>query len=653
MKMKSIYQIALIAFLVFFSSADVKADVSIANIFSDHMVLQRNMKVNVWGFGDVGENVVLTFNDQTLKTKVDEEGRWQVVLKKMKAGGPFEMHIQAKNKITLKNILIGDVWICSGQSNMAWKVKNSKNAESEIANAKFENIRLFSVSKQMSSTPVDDIEDATWQMTSPQSIEDFSAVAYFFGRKLHQELDVPIGLINSSWGGTCVETWTSKTYITRLPNYEDMAKRIDDFNVTERENENKNKLIKIIGEFPTQQLGMTQKWMNPDFDKSEWNTIELPDFWENQSMEDLDGILWFSFDFDLNEEDLDKDANLFLGRIDDNDVTWLNGTKVGETAGKNNYRQYSIDKDILKSGINNISIKVQDFWGKGGFNAGKNDFYLKLGNKTIPLNGKWRYKVDYVRDNFLPSPNEVPSLLYNTMIYPLMPLGIKGVIWYQGESNARRAKEYAFSFPNMINNWREDWGQGDFPFIFVQLANFRQPKEKPGNDNWAELRESQTKTLKLKNTGMAVAIDLGEANDIHPKNKQDVGHRLALAAFKVAYGEKIIHSGPQYKSMKIKDYKAIIEFDHIGSGLKTTDGDDKVHEFEIAGVDKKFYNAYAKIENNKVIVWSDDVQEPVAVRFGWSINPAEFNLYNKEGLPAIPFRTDEWRGLTDGKSFDD
>ncbi|SNR54340.1 sialate O-acetylesterase [Lutibacter agarilyticus] len=635
------------------SSQLLRAEVSLADIFSDHMVLQRNMDLKIWGTADSEEELTLSFNGQNVKTKANNKGEWSLVLKPMSEGGPFVMTVEGKNKVVLKDILIGDVWVCSGQSNMGWTVKQSNNAEEEISNAKYPNIRLFSVPHNVSNIPLTEIPNRSWQICSPQTIRDFTAVGYFFGRNLHLEIGVPIGLINSSYGGTCVETWTSKESIAKLPNYEGFDKKIEAFDIEEERNKKRNKLRSVLGELPKNETGMADKWMLPDTDRSDWSSMQLPNEWENQGYGDLDGVVWFSHDVDLNFDNTADKIELHLGIIDDSDIVWVNGVKVGETNwGFNTKRIYSIPQEAIKSGKNNITIRVQDRRNKGGFLAPKTDFYINLGNDKVSLSGKWKFKVDKVYDNFDISPNAQPSLLYNAMIHPLIPYGIKGVIWYQGENNAPRGMEYRITFPNMINNWRQDWKQGDFPFLFVQLANFGAPNNMPSNSNWAELRESQTKALKLENTGMALAIDLGEAFNIHPKNKQDVGERLALAVQKIAYNKNIVHSGPQYKSIKIKGNKAIISFDYVGSGLEVKNKNDQLKEFEIAGKDQRFYKAVAKIEGDNIIVWSEKVSNPVAVRFAWANNPAEFNFYNKEGLPALPFRTDDWKGVTDGKSFD-
>lgn len=647
-------RIAVMAAFVF-SSLVANAEVRIADVFSTNMVLQRNSDIKVWGKADPREKVWVYFNGQKQITRTDKNGKWSVMLKPMKAvSEPLEMKIIGKNEIVLKNILIGDVWVCSGQSNMQMKVSETSNAQKEISNANFSEIRLFTVPTTVSTTPLETVSNASWEICSPETVKYFSAVGYYFGRDVYKEINVPIGLIHSSWGGTCVETWTSKASITKLPNYENMGERIDNYDPEKLKAQKKESLAKAIGSFPEKERGMNEKWMIADTDRSDWKTMDLPTLWGDAGYKHLNGVVWYSLDVHLDSTDLKNDAFLHLGKIDDSDITWVNGKKVGEMKwGYDVERLYTVPKNLLKIGKNNISIRVESPGYEGGFGSKSDRMFLQLKNQNIALSGSWKYKIDKVLVKFKEAPNDVPSLLYNGMIHPIIPYGIKGVIWYQGESNTPRSKEYEITFPNMIQNWREDWQQGDFPFLFVQLANFMRPSTNPQDDNWAELRETQTKSLSVKKTGMAVAIDIGDASNIHPLNKQDVGNRLMLSALKVAYGKDIVHSGPIYKSMKIEENKAIISFDYIGSGLLTKSKHGYVNEFEMAGADKKFYWAKAKLEGDKIVLWSDNVKNPVAVRFAWSANPAELNLYNKEGLPASPFRTDDWEGITDGKSFDD
>jgi sialate O-acetylesterase len=465
--------------LAFVSNAEVK----LPAVLTSNMVFQRDHAITVWGWAAKGEKVSVTFNKLVKKAKPDASGAWKVVFPAMQAGGgPLQLKVQGKNEITLDNILIGDVWVCSGQSNMEMALRSVNNADQEIAKADYPNIRLLQFPKNLQKEPVNDVEKASWTACSPQTVARFSAVAYFFGRYINKETNIPIGLIHTSWGGTNAEAWTSMDWLVKLPKYKD---------------------------FPA----------------------ELA-------------------------ERMKKTDSLSLAKMK--------------------------------------------------------------------------------------QPNEVHSGLFNGMINPLLNLAVKGAIWYQGESNAYEGKLYQTMFPNMIDCWREKWHQPDMPFLYVQLANFTDELPEPGKSNWANLREAQLMTLNHPNTGMAVIIDIGDAKDIHPKNKQDVGYRLALNAMHLVYGKDIVYSGPIYKSMEVAGDKIAISFTQLGSGLMVKDKYGYPKAFAIAGADQTFYWAKAEIKGDKVVVWSDKVSNPLAVRYAWADNPGDANLYNKEGLPASPFRTDSW-----------
>lgn len=464
-------------------------------LFSDGMVLQRGIAVPVWGSADTGEKVTVEFNGQSVST-VAADGKWMVRLKPLKAGGPFTLKI---NDLEIKNVLVGEVWICSGQSNMQWSLRQTDNAETEIANAKYPMIRLFTVPRSEVDKPVTDI-NAAWKECTPETVPTFSAVGYYFGRDLYKALNVPIGLINNAVGGSPAESWMNEA------------------------------ILKGDGEYKRFHEAYPQQMSN-----------------YNQAVE-------------KQKEAVEKAK--------------AEGTRPPNPPGR-----------------------------------------------------PW-----------------MPSGLYNGMLAPLMPYAIKGVIWYQGESNAGRAYQYRRLFPTMIKNWRSDWGQGDFPFLFVQLAAFGPNAPKLGESDWAELREAQTMTLSnTPKTGMALAIDVGTYDNIHPRNKQPVGARLALAARSVAYNEKLVFSGPVYTGMKIEGSKVVLNFKHIGSGLEAKGGELK--GFLVAGEDKVWHEAKAEIQGKQVVVLSTTVAKPVAVRYAWAKFPT-CNLYNKEGLPAVPFRTDDWPMIT-------
>ncbi len=628
-------------------------EVRLPKIFSSNMVLQQGIEIPVWGWANPGERVAVIFNKTTIRVRTGSDGKWQVKFPPQTAGGPYNMTIRGKNLIEFNNILIGEVWICSGQSNMEWRVDQSNNAEEEIASATYPKIRLFTVPKAVAQSPQDDISGGEWVECSPETVAGFSAVGYFFGRDLHQELDVPIGLINTSWGGTVAETWISPNTISNDP---DFRERLIELQQMDLESYRKAKMdqIKDIlgGEIPKEDQGMKGNdpvWAGLDFNDNNWRSIKTPMYWENQGYIDIDGIGWYRKNVQLNEEQTNANLTLHLGKIDDSDITFFNGIEIGKTEGKyDEERVYTIDKKYLRPGKNMIAVRVHDTGGNGGIWGDPENQFLAIGNEKEDISGEWKFRISRAEVAAINvGPNSYPTLLFNAMINPLVPYPIKGAIWYQGESNAGRAKQYQRVFPSLITDWRNHWNQGDFPFLFVSLANYTEAPEQPGESDWAELREAQTKTLSLPNTGMALAIDIGEAGDIHPRNKQDVGKRLALNAYKIAYGKDVVHAGPMYKEVVFTDGKAMIEFSETGSGLKVKNRYGYLNGFTLAGADRKFHWAKAElVDYNTVVVYSDDVQNPVAVRYGWANNPDDLNLYNMEGFPANPFRTDNWPGIT-------
>jgi len=645
----------IIALIVLFSVNQLFAEVKVARIFNNNMVLQRNKDVPVWGWADKDEKVTVVFNGQKAVAKTDLSGKWMVKLKPMKEGGPLEMTVKGKNTIVLKNILIGEVWVCSGQSNMSFKVSDALNASEDIANANYPSIRCFTVPSKFTAKPLTDFGGGDWKICSPATVGRFTAVGYFFARELYKSLNVPVGFIQTSWGGTNAETWTSSETI-----------QVDDDFKGKLAALNKIDLDSVLGHLTAQKKewtlnmetnepGKKEKWELLETDVSSWKEMKLPTFWENAGLPGLDGVVWFRKDIELTKAESEAGMTLNLGPIDDGDDTYVNGMLVGQL----NYltanagitpRVYKVDSKLLKEGKNTIVIRVMDKAAQGGFGAKADDFYAAIAGVRKSLVGDWIYRIGFqgVAPAY-PGPDLYPTTLYNGMIHALIPFAIQGVAWYQGENNASRAYQYRSVFPRLITDWRTHWGQGDFPFLFVQLANYQPAKDQPGESNWAELREAQTMTLSLPNTGMALAIDLGEALNIHPKNKQDVGARLALAARKVAYHQDLIYSGPTFDALKIENGKITVSFKNTGSGLITKDKYNYVKGFAIAGDDKKFYWAKAVIDGTSVTVSSDKVPNPVAVRYAWADNPDDANLYNKENLPAVPFRTDSWDGQTKGR----
>ncbi len=638
--------------VLLFVSTFANSQVILPPFFNCNMVLQQGIPIPVWGWASPGEKVSVTFNNKTVTTKASKEGKWSVTLQPMNYGGPYSMVVKGKNLRTIENILIGEVWICSGQSNMEFSLSSAINAEAEIAASNYPEIRLFTVKKRIAQTPQENLEEGEWWDCSPVSSPRFSAVAYFFGRDLYQKLKVPIGLIHTSWGGTVAETWTSPETIAKNPDFAPMLENLKKIDLNEYAKSAEKELRTRLNEYSDSDQGTKDNqpvWAAPNMDDQTWKTIPVPGYIEKYGLVGVDGIIWFRKTVDIDASLSGKKATLELSKINDSDITYVNGVKVGSTELKADARRsYVIPEGVLKTGKNNITVRVEDIGGNGGLWGNAADIKIVTDSKSIPLAGDWKYKIGVLNvRNAALGPNTYPTLLYNGMINPLIPYGIKGVIWYQGEGNAGRAFQYRRVFSDLIKDWREHWNT-EFTFLFVQLANFMKADSVPSESTWAELREAQTMVLSLPKTGMASAIDIGDALDIHPKDKQTVGKRLALSALKVAYNQNIENMGPVYKSMSVKGDKVEVTFDHVGSGLKVKDKYNYLKGFTVAGNDHKFYWAKATVtSNNSVVISAPEVLEPVAVRYGWADNPDDVNLYNSEGLPADPFRTDKWKGITE------
>jgi len=669
----SLFVLPILFSLIISGCTKPAKDISLLPLFTDNMVLQQKQDIPIWGTAEPGGEVTVTLNEQEGKAIVGDDRNWKVTLSPVPAGGPYKLVVSGVETKTINNVMLGEVWICSGQSNMEMPINKEwgkvDNFEEEVANATYPNIRLFTVEKTMANTEQNHFKSDGWKECSSETVPGFSAVAYFYGRHLHNNLDIPIGLIQTAWipigliqtawGGTIVEAWTSAATLKEIPEFTEMVKYIESDETTYEEKlvaakknqaEWPDKIEKLLIDKGTQNQG----FQNKDFNTDDWKTMELPKIWEELEIY-VDGVVWFSKDINVPESWQGEDLTLSLGKINDYDITWFNGKKVGRGTEVHESRNYKIPSSLVNKGQNRIVVQVLDIGNVGGIYGPEEEMKLTSKNKSISLVGNWKYKIDPIKIEVKAMPKKLdqntganrPTVLYNAMIKPLLPYGIKGAIWYQGESNAERAYQYRNLFSSMIKDWRNVWGQGDFPFIFVQLANFMKVIEQPVEHSWAELREAQTMALELPNTGMAVTIDIGDAIDIHPTNKQDVGKRLALNALAKVYEKDIAYSGPMYNSMELEGSKIRLKFSNTNDGLKIM-GNKDLKGFAIAGTDKKFVWAEAKIEGNEVIVWSPEIKNPVAVRYAWASNPI-CNLYNGADLPASPFRTDDWKGITYGR----
>jgi len=617
-------------------------------LISDGMVLQRDADVKIWGWAGEGEKVTINFNGKTYNNTAGADCKWKVILSQLKAGGPCSINIDAENHITLKDIMIGDVWVCSGQSNMELPMNRVKyRYQDVIAHSDNPNIRQFIVPHIYNfQEPQEDLQSGRWVSANPKSVLEFTAVGYFFAKELFEKYRVPIGLINASLGGSPAQAWLSENALNAFPEYLETAKKFRDSTyINQIVNKDKDVNDKWYSSLQQKDKGLEKgqkPWFDKDYNDSEWAAMDVPGYWADEQLGFVNGVVWFRKEIDVPASMAGKPAMLWLGRIVDADTTYVNGKIVGTVSYQYPPRIYDVPPNLLKVGRNIIVIRIINNLGRGGFVPDK-PYQLSAAGQTIDLKGKWQYKLGAAMDP-LPAKTFIewqPLGLYNGMIAPLLNYRIKGVIWYQGESNTGKPLEYQKLFSALITDWRAKWKQGNFPFLYVQLANFMEVKDQPSESNWAKLREAQLKTLSVPSTAMAVTIDIGEWNDIHPLNKEDIGKRLALAARKLAYGDKnVVHSGPIYKSMKIDGNKIILTFTNIGSGLIAKGGGELKH-FAIASADKKFIWSKAKIKGDNVIVWNDDITNPVAVRYAWADNPEGANLYNKEGLPASPFRTEE------------
>ncbi len=645
--MKKITHYILYLFLLLITE-NCFPQIRLPQMIRDSMILQQDAKINIWGWASPKEKVKVRFQNKKYAATTDVNGKWVIRLSPIKAGGPFTMNISGKNKITLEDILIGDIWFCSGQSNMVHQLNiHDVRYADEIANANFPEIRQFLIPTRTSlDGPKDDLPDGSWKSAVGEGVRPFSAVAYFFAKKLYEKYHVPIGLINASVGGTPIEAWTSEEGFKEFPEIIKTIEKNKDtayINAMNRRafSENTNRASQINDKGLTE----TPKWFETSYVPKGWHSINIPGYWEDQGIKELNGVVWYRKEIDVPASMNGKPAKVFLGRIVDADILYINGKQAGNTTYMYPQRRYTVPADVLRAGKNIFVIKVTNNFGKGGFVPDK-PYCVFSGNDTIGLKGTWQYKVGEVytprSSGFgggIAAQNQ-PTALYNAMVAPVTNYTIRGILWYQGETNAGRPDEYEKLQKALIADWRNKWKQSDAPFLYVQLPGFMDYNYLPSESQWARLREAQLQSLTVPTTAMAVTIDLGEWNDIHPDNKKDVGERLALAAEKLAFGENIVYSGPLYESSGIEGNKITVRFNHTGSGLIASDGEE-LREFAIAGADKKFIWARAKIDGTTVIVWNDDIPNPIYVRYAWADNPVNPNLYNKEGLPASPFRTDK------------
>jgi sialate O-acetylesterase len=652
--MRNLYAFFLLNLVCLSISAQLKT----ARVFADHMVLQRNQQLPVWGTATKSAKVTVAFNGQLITVKADADGNWKAILKPMQAGGPYIMKIStAHDHITFSDVMLGEVWICSGQSNMEFSLNNAFGYRAEQRNAPKMAIRQFQVPKKIALTPDKDLSDGQWVKADTNTVGEFTAVGYFFAKKLSETLHVTVGLINSNWGGTQVEDWISKDAMLASPQFNAVAKSLPanwdglkqrlDTRLKHFTYPNQHVVYYSAEELATKPAAFFDTWQKGNAPGS-WD-------WQGKTYS-YRGEGYMERTIKLDSAYAKFSSVLHLGGTNLGLRVYINGKQVqGDTLGYN--YQFKLPAGAWRGGNNTLLVH---FVNNGdntsnktiGFNA--NDLNVRFADTLVNLaDGNWRDLPDFSRPyHFEFLPNNTAFMLYNTMINPLIPYSIAGVIWYQGESNTSTAYEYRTSFPLLINDWRTKW-KNDFPFLFVQLSSFGGFQNSNMGSNWAELREAQTLTLNFPNTGMAVTTDVGDATNIHPRNKADVGYRLAAKALSLTYKLQGFSESPLFKAVDFNGKEAIVNFSYAENGLMAKDKYGYIKGFELAGADHKFYYAQAKItDGNKVRVWCDQVKNPVAVRYAWMDAPLEANLFNKDGFPVSPFRSDNWPGLTEKNKFE-
>lgn len=625
---------------------------TVNRLFSNGAVLQREQPIAVWGTAASGAIVTVAIDGVRVRTRANASGTWRVSMPPHHPGGPYVMRIvSGHDTVRVNDVLIGDVWLASGQSNMEWPVGQSAGAADAIAhadengNAKF--IREFKLPVGFSYHPEDTLAGGEWAHADAAHLGDFSAVAYFFARALRTANTpgprVPIGIVNSTWGGSAIEAWLGREAqglsATQWGRVRDALARTQD--------SLQRVLRERLGTLPQLDSGYVESthaapWAAPQYDDRTWSRVAVPGYWESAGYPALDGTAWYRTTFTLTAADAAAGATLQFAAIDDDDITWVNGREVGRTNGYNVPRRYVLPAAVLHAGTNTVAVRVGDGAGGGGING--NATLRFADGREQSLAGAWAFRVGRV--SFQPDGqviNKVPAVLYNRMMRPLALFAVRGVLWYQGESNANndaQARSYRRQFTQLISSWRRDRRAPALPFLWVQLPNYGAPDSAPPRSaGWALLRESMSSALSLPATGEAVIIDLGDADDIHPRNKHDVGERLARVARRVAYGASLESGGPQYATHTRVGDSLVVRFTHVAAGLRSSES---ITGFAIAGADRHWVWAEARRRGNRVVVWHPGVKTPVATRYAWSNGPVRLTLRNSLDLPAAPFRTDRW-----------
>ena len=646
--------------LLFFLLLSIEgfSQVKLARLFSDHMVLQRQKPIPVWGWSAAKEKLTVSLAGQTLQTQTDASGKWVVKFAALEAGGPHVLSIKAKSgNLEVNDILIGEVWLCSGQSNMEFMVKQSDKFLEEKQHANFPQIRHFFVKHDVTFTQQTDLSEGSWKVCSAETVGDFTAVGFFFARELVQKLNVPVGLLHSSWGGSQIEGWISKDAMANSEVLKDYAQKMpNSWEDADKILEQKVKKQTLGDASLNPSVEDEKKYFQPNYDFSKWFTSSPIGQWQWKGIWGFSGPGYMAKTIDIPADMVGKETILSLAENDNYEEIYLNGKMIASGVAKG-VRKITLPTNTWQTGKNSLVMglnkMIDPIWFGVGLKGSETDLYVLADKQKISLAGNdWKLMPSFAqKHDYMHSSNNVGTTIYNGMIAPLVPFGIRGALWYQGETNAGRAYQYRKTFPLMIEDWRKKWGE-DFPFYFVQLANYGANQNSNQGSDWAELREAQTMTLSLPKTGMAVITDIGNPNDIHPTNKQDVGHRLAVNALKTTYGQELVYSSPMYESALFENNKATLSFKYTGTGLYAKEKYNYVKGFEVAGEDKVFYFAKAEILGDKIVVYHPKEQKIVSIHYAWANSPDDANIFNSEGFPLCPFRTDDWIGITVKNKFE-
>jgi len=626
-------------------AASAQAEVRLSNVFGEHMVLQRDRPLRLWGTATPGQTLTVDLGGRTARTQVGADGRWRVELPPLSAGGPFHLLVQGDQAVELSDVLIGDVWLLGGQSNMELPLAATDTGAQEVASPQNPQLRELRVPRRASVLPEAEIARAPWVVAEPGRVDKFSAVGYHFARQIEAVQGVPIGLINTAWGGSMLETWVRREAALEDPDLAPAVRALPADNAAFSALLGKHLQDRVAAwqrGLPVQGVD-TSRWSAAGDIDGNWPTLQAPGEWESQGLADLDGIVWLRKRVDLSASEAAGAADLHLGKVDDCDETWVNGQRIGGQCGYDQLRRYALPAGVLSAGANWIAVRVTDIAGRGGFHGEAAAMHLDTAAGVVPLAGAWRARVEKIQAAARPAANYAPAVAHNGLIAPLQGLSLRGVLWYQGEENSTRAAAYAEGFKRLIQDWRDQFDDPNLPFFFVQLAAWMPLADnKPGQGNWAELRESQAAALALPHTGMATAIDIGDEVDIHPRDKRTLGHRLAALALKEFGLRAAPASGPRLLSHEASGGEFHLRFGDTAGGLRTARAGETLRGFYLAGPDRRWVPAQASFDGDHIVLHSPAVPTPVAARYAWVNNPSEANIVNGAGLPLPPLRTDDW-----------